>query len=444
MVLSILLGLGFWQFSFVTTAVSANPALNLVIFATFLFGLTLVGFAITSLRNEFRSLYALIERHEDAMRDAEQLGVDPYWRYYRCAKVGIVIRKPRVLGQSYQLISEQLSRTGDLQISTSTMKTLVEGIDERLSESRSLISYVAGILIFLGLIGTFIGLMVTLASVGDILGGLDLSGGDPAATVSSLMTNLQTPLGGMATGFSSSLFGLVTSLSISIMLQLLGRAGGRLKEDFSNWLTNVVELHEGESRAPVRAGETGSAAFEERRLALIMRTARYAVQASQRQSRQMDALREAISASQSQTLAQSASIDELAKGMCQMAAQQVYVTKMLGHTRNALVKLSKAADLGTEIEAFSTALTNELDQRDTRMLQNLNQIRTQLTQLSTSASEGEAAFDREAESLKSALDEHTDELNVGQLNKLLSAVYCKEGDAVVAEVQGVDGKRGTA
>ena len=181
--LVVLSGITLWQLDFVLTSVNANPALNMIIFGTCVFGFMLVFSGISSLRNEFRAFYALTELYDDVKNEETIDNADPLWRYHRCSNVGIIFRKPRILGQSYQLISGQLLRDRDLQISASTMQTLIDGIDERLGEGKSLMSYVAGILIFLGLIGTFLGLMITLASVGDILGGLDLSGSDPTATV---------------------------------------------------------------------------------------------------------------------------------------------------------------------------------------------------------------------------------------------------------------------
>ena len=200
-VLLILVGVSAWQWPFVANAIGANPTLNLVIMGTFVFGLTLVFSAMLTFRKEHQAFCALTEFYDDIANQERLQAADPLWRYYRCANLGIVYKRPRILGQVYQLVMAQLHRDGELRISASTLQTLTEGIDSRMREAKALIAYVAGILIFLGLIGTFIGLMMTLASVGDILGGLDLTGADPVATVATLMGNLQVPLGGMATGF---------------------------------------------------------------------------------------------------------------------------------------------------------------------------------------------------------------------------------------------------
>ncbi|WDR01583.1 MotA/TolQ/ExbB proton channel family protein [Devosia algicola] len=124
--------------------------------------------------------------------------------------LAVVFEKPEVLGHAYQLISEELASGRDVSVSTGTMQTLIDSIQLRLDERRSLTQYIAGILILLGLIGTFIGLIDTLASVGKILGDLDISGTDPTTAIATLLGNLQIPLRGMAVGFSSSLFGAVS------------------------------------------------------------------------------------------------------------------------------------------------------------------------------------------------------------------------------------------
>ena len=435
--LTILILVGAWQRGFVLSAIGANPALNLIIFGTFIFGLTLVFNAIRTLRNEYRAFYALIEQFDDIRNEESAKAADPLWKYFRCASVGVIFERPKILWQSYQLISGQLHHSRHLEISTSTMQTLIDGIDSRLQEVRSLISYVAGILIFLGLIGTFIGLMVTLASVGDILGALDLTSSDPTGTVATLMENLQTPLSGMATGFSSSLFGLVTSLALSLMIQLLVRAGGGLRADFSDWLSNAVELHESGQPAAVQTGAADGAAarMEERRLALLMRSARFAVQAANRQSRSVEELTQNVKALSLETRDTSHAVDQLAHGLRVLAEQNRVIHLALARSSEAFQKLATSTDMRAEIAELTGLMSTQFEVRDARLEKILRQTYRKVAMLSAPATNekaGEkspsAADNEEAASLIRELGQHTDELNISQLNRLLAAMYRLDED----------------
>ena len=444
--LVVLSGITLWQLDFVLTSVNANPALNMIIFGTCVFGFMLVFSAISALRNKFRAFYALTELYDDVKNEETIDNADPLWRYHRCSNVGIIFRKPRILGQSYQLISGQLLRDRDLQISASTMQTLIDGIDERLGEGKSLMSYVAGILIFLGLIGTFLGLMITLASVGDILGGLDLSGSDPTETVASLMTNLQTPLKGMATGFSSSLFGLVTSLTVSLMIQLVSRAGVALKIEFSDWLSNVVKLHDssvgesteitidglpisswaknggsgGESLSPeeaIRVMNTNQ--LEERRLALLMRAARHAVVSTNRHSREFGKMTKAVHALTNEARASKEFLADVGDGLRVVTEQNRLIHLTLARTIDAFDRVSKTADTKAEIAELTGLLSSQLEIRDARLGKVLRQTYKKVSDLAA-PSANEDKFSTEGDELAEELRSRTTELNLRQLRKLLA------------------------
>ena len=219
-VVLVMMALGVWQREFVVTAINSNIFLNSTIIGTFIFGLGLVFKYQFDLRNEIISFESLQEKYNDILRKDED-ETDPFWRFQRCQKPATIFSAPLIMWQAYFLISDEMSRTGNLKISAGTMQTLIDGIDTKLDVQKSLATHITGLLVFLGLIGTFVGLMVTLASVGKIIGDLDLSGGKGTESIQLLMNNLKTPLQGMATGFSSSLFGLVTSLALGLKI---GRA----------------------------------------------------------------------------------------------------------------------------------------------------------------------------------------------------------------------------
>ena len=286
------MALGVWQREFVVTAINSNIFLNSTIIGTFIFGLGLVFKYQFDLRNEIISFESLQEKYNDILRKDED-ETDPFWRFQRCQKPATIFSAPLIMWQAYFLISDEMSRTGNLKISAGTMQTLIDGIDTKLDDQKSLATYITGLLVFLGLIGTFVGLMVTLASVGKIIGDLDLSGGKGTESIQLLMNNLKTPLQGMATGFSSSLFGLVTSLALGLIGRFQGLAASSLKLGFEAWLSSVVHITDDVDGGGASAAN-GGAGIDPQHLRLMYNVAKYTLTSSNRTNRTLDKLATAV------------------------------------------------------------------------------------------------------------------------------------------------------
>jgi hypothetical protein len=129
-------------------------------------------------------------------------------------------------------------------LSTASMRSLLDSVYLRLEEQRDLSRYLVGLMIFLGLLGTFWGLLRTIGSVGDIIGGLT-AGGDALSMFESLKTQLKAPLAGMATSFSTSLFGLAGSLILGFLDLQAGRAANRFYTELEDWLSGMTKLSSG-------------------------------------------------------------------------------------------------------------------------------------------------------------------------------------------------------
>lgn len=143
-------------------------------------------------------------------------------------------------------------------MSAITMRSVMDGIRVRLDESRDLSHYMTGLLIFLGLLGTFWGLLDTVAGVADVISGF--AHADQAKDENffvKLTADLQEPLGGMGTAFSSSLFGMIGALIVGFMDLQAGHAQNRFVNDLEEWLADVTHLpsnaitgHESENSLP--------------------------------------------------------------------------------------------------------------------------------------------------------------------------------------------------
>jgi hypothetical protein len=119
------------------------------------------------------------------------------------------------------------------------MRGILDSIATRLDEARDLSRYMTGLLIFLGLLGTFWGLIDTVGSVGKVLEGLKV-GGDAGAVFEQLKEGLSAPLSGMGISFSSSLFGLAGSLVLGFLDLQTSQAQNRFYTDLEDWLSTTV------------------------------------------------------------------------------------------------------------------------------------------------------------------------------------------------------------
>ncbi len=152
------------------------------------------------------------------------------------------LRPPRLLAPMAAMLGE---RKGDLRLSTIAMRSLLDGIGSRLDEARDIERYMIGLLIFLGLLGTFWGLLQTIDSFAGVIASLSIGSGDMAAAFDDLKTGLRAPLGGMGTAFSSSLFGLGGSLVLGFLELQAGQAQNRFYNDLEDWLSRVTRLSAG-------------------------------------------------------------------------------------------------------------------------------------------------------------------------------------------------------
>ena len=133
-------------------------------------------------------------------------------------------------------------RTGHLSLAAGSMRSLLDSVASRLEEQRETTRYLVGLLIFLGLLGTFWGLLQTVSSVGATIGTLDTNAGENTLLFDQLMEGLAGPLKGMGTAFSCSMFGLAGSLILGFLDLQAGHAQGRFYNELEDWLSGITEL----------------------------------------------------------------------------------------------------------------------------------------------------------------------------------------------------------
>src|SRR5690242_1390792 len=214
----------------ITVAFFANPGLNALIGVVLAVGIIL------------------------AFRQVIRLYPEVSWvNNFRIADPGLALdRHPTLLAPMAAILGGE--RTGRMTISQQTMRHLLDSIATRLDEARDISRYMTGLLVFLGLLGTFWGLIETVGSVGKVIDGLKV-GGDAGALFDTLKEGLAAPLGGMGISFSSSLFGLAGSLILGFLDLQSSQAQNRFYTDLEDWLATTVREYAGDG--VVAAGAAG-------------------------------------------------------------------------------------------------------------------------------------------------------------------------------------------
>src|SRR5499433_3317991 len=195
-------------------AFMANPALNGLIILVLLIGIAL------------------------ALRQVLRLYPEIAWvNGFRLGGSGSAVKRAPVLLAPMAAILR--SRPDRMAISAQMMRGILDSIATRLDEARDISRYMTGLLVFLGLLGTFWGLIETVGSVGKVIEGLKV-GGDAGSLFDTLKEGLAAPLGGMGISFSSSLFGLAGSLILGFLDLQSSQAQNRFYTDLEDWLATTV------------------------------------------------------------------------------------------------------------------------------------------------------------------------------------------------------------
>jgi hypothetical protein len=221
-------------------AFMANPVFNGMIV-----GVLLIGIGISFLQ-------VLSMQRESDWVEARREGLRPHGA-----------DEPRMLAPLARILA---GRQGAPRISAVVMRSLLDGVRLRLDQNRDIARYLVGLLIFLGLLGTFWGLLDTVVSAGKVIAGLKAAGANVGESFARLRDDLQAPLAGMGTAFSSSLFGLAGALVLGFLDLQAGHAENRFFKALEDWLAELTHL----PSAIVTEGEGTIPAYVE---ALLEKTA---------------------------------------------------------------------------------------------------------------------------------------------------------------------------
>jgi biopolymer transport protein ExbB/TolQ len=156
------------------------------------------------------------------------------------------IPPPRLLAPMANMLAARAAKGQErFTLSTPAMRSLLDSLASRLGEGREISRYLTGLLIFLGLLGTFWGLLLTVSSISDVISGMSVGSGDLNALFEQLKSGLGKPLKGMGTAFSASMFGLSSALVLGFLDLTAGQAQNRFFNELEEWLAGLTRISSG-------------------------------------------------------------------------------------------------------------------------------------------------------------------------------------------------------
>ncbi|HEX7007871.1 MAG TPA: flagellar motor protein MotA [Alphaproteobacteria bacterium] len=275
-----------------------NPPLNGVILAVLAFGIVYAFGRVLILRSEV----AWIDAYREGRAHLES--------------------RPRLLAPMATMIGD---RDGPLRLGPTAMRTLLDGIGTRLDEARDISRYMIGLMIFLGLLGTFWGLLETVDAVAGVIRNLTMGSGTVAGIFDDLKRGLEAPLSGMGTAFGTSLFGLGGSLVLGFLDLQTGQAQNRFFNDLEEWLSGMTRLT---SASPIAEGEQAVPAYIQ---ALLEQTAE-----------SLEALQRSIAQGEESRAITNNNVVALTERLHDMTQQMNHDMRLLAKTIAALAEREKA------------------------------------------------------------------------------------------------------
>ncbi|MDX8349892.1 biopolymer transporter ExbB [Cognatiyoonia sp. IB215446] len=214
---------------------NSNPYLNGVILAVFVLG-------VLSCINQ---VFLLIKSVRWIERFANEAGGHSY------------VAAPSLLAALATLLRSRGART---QISSTSARSILDTVGQRIDEDREITRYIGNVLIFLGLLGTFYGLATTVPALVETIRSLNPGDGEDGADIfARLQSGLESQLDGMGTAFSSSLLGLAGSLIVGLLELFAGHGQNRFYRELEEWLSTITRVGiDGDEGAGADSGVMGA------------------------------------------------------------------------------------------------------------------------------------------------------------------------------------------
>lgn len=298
--------------SIIWEAFQHNPWLNGLILAILLFGVFYNLRRILRLKPETRWLEA-----------------------FRTGAAGFSLQDaPRLLAPIAAVLGER-QRRGRASLSAVSLRHLLDSLSSRLDENRDIAVYLRNLLIFLGLLGTFWGLIAAIGAISGVVAGLTLGSGDLVAVFNELKDGLMRPLSGMGTAFSASLFGLAGSLILGFLDLQASQAEHSFYNDLEEWLSGITRL----ATPDLPGGELGGPSLPAYLSALLQQTAD-----------NLDRLQQLVGRGETERTALQGTMTQLNQNLAtlgdRLAREQEMLERMVGSQQALVQHLAQRGDSG--------------------------------------------------------------------------------------------------
>ncbi|MBB3173633.1 uncharacterized membrane protein (UPF0136 family) [Endobacter medicaginis] len=274
---------------------------------------------------------------------------------------------PKLLAPMASMLAAR-NRADRLVLSTPAMRSLLDSLAARLDESRELSRYMTQLLIFLGLLGTFYGLLLTVSSISGVIGDLSVGSGDVTQMFDQLKAGLAKPLHGMGTAFSGSMFGLAGALVLGFLDLTAGQAQNRFFNELEEWLAGITRFGGG------GIGESGEAPLPAYVQGLLEQTAE-----------NLDALQRALARGEEDRTAQTRAIAALADrlggiGDMLRTNQQLMLRVAEGHAAlaPALARLADRPDDSAELRTHLRNIETSASRLESGHTQGIAELRSDI------------------------------------------------------------------
>jgi hypothetical protein len=327
------------------TAFQHNPWLNGVILAILLFGIFFNIRRVLRLKPEARWIDA-----------------------FRTNAPGFSLQDaPRLLAPIAAVLGERQRRSRTA-LSTLSLRHLLDSISSRLDENRDISGYLRNLLIFLGLLGTFWGLIQAIGAIGGVISGLTIGSGDFTAVFNEFKAGLLQPLTGMGTAFSASLFGLAGSLILGFLDLQASQAEQNFYNELEEWLSGITRLAVPDTGLPDLSGGPALPAYLS---ALLQQTAD-----------NIDRLQQVVGRGEQERGALQVTINQLNQNLAALADRlgrdRDLVDRVVGSQQALVQHLTQRADAGGLDQTTRDHIRNT-DLQLGRLLDELARCRVELS-----------------------------------------------------------------
>lgn len=237
-------------------------------------------------------------------------------------------------------------------VQQTAIESEIERFHARQNRRLLLAQFMSGMMVGLGLLGTFIGLLGALQEIGKLIGSFSVGSGmtDPVAAVNELVSRLTEPMRAMGVAFSASLFGVLGSLIMGMLMVFIKSATVELVSMLQSRSSLLTKLGQDSSSVDAEASQLSQALSKLAENSPVLQGLIVAMDQSERRVRSMlNAMQELVVQMKDNSSKQT----EVQHQIAQLGEQHQQVLSSIENIRTDTLEAAKAAAKTTEIQRQS-------------------------------------------------------------------------------------------